>query len=74
MAIRATSCAACGSEYLDGTYMPLQSVESVHVRFVEHERAFKFWQRGDGTPWWSSVLTPRNGATLSPFVVLEPRA
>lgn len=63
------------SEYLEGMYQPLQSAESIHVRFVNHERAFKFWLRNAGTPWWKAPLTPKNStATLSPFVVLATRA
>ena len=62
------------SQYLEGMYQPLQSAESVHVRFVEHERAFKFWLRNAGAPWWRSPLTPHKGSTLSPFVVLAARA
>lgn len=63
------------SEYLEGTYEPLQSAESIHVRFVNHERTFKFWTRNAGQPWWKSALTPKNStATLSPFVVLATRS
>lgn len=63
------------TQYLEGTYQPLQSAESVHVRFVEHERAFKFWIRNDGKCWWRAALTPKNStATLSPFVKLDARA
>ncbi len=62
------------SQYLEGTYQPLQSAESMHVRFIEHERTFKFWLRNAGTPWWSSALTPKNStATLSPFVTVNAR-
>jgi len=62
------------SEYLEGTYQPLQSEESVHVRFINHERTFKFWIRNAGQPWWKSALTPAfSSQTLSPFVVLEAR-
>jgi hypothetical protein len=62
------------SQYLDGLYQPLQSAESVHVRFVEHERTFKFWVRNAGAPWWRSALTPAESTTtLSPFVVIEDR-
>lgn len=62
-------------EYLEGTLQPLQSAESMHVRFLEHERTFKFWTRNDAQPWWRSALTPKNGAsTLSPFVTLAERA
>jgi HK97 family phage major capsid protein len=59
------------SQYLEGLYQPLQSAESMHVRFVNHERAFKFWLRNAGAPWWRSALTPRESATtLSPIVTL----
>ncbi len=58
------------SQYLEGTYQPLQSAESIHVRFVNNERAFRFTARNDGAPWWRSALTPRHGSTLSPYVAL----
>jgi HK97 family phage major capsid protein len=62
------------SQYLEGLYQPLQSAESIHVRFVNHERTFKFWLRNAGAPWWKSALTPNKGAsTLSPFVTLAAR-
>lgn len=62
------------SQYLEGLYQPLQSAESVHVRFVNHERAFKFWLRNAGAPWWRSALTPaKSAATLSPIVTLAAR-
>jgi HK97 family phage major capsid protein len=67
----------CGNwtQFLEGVYEPLQSAESVHVRFINHERAFKFWMRNAGTPWWSAALTPKNSSTtLSPFVTLAERA
>ena len=67
----------CGnwSQYLDGLYQPMQSAESVHVRFVNHERTFKFWLRNAGAPWWRTALTPTQSSTkLSPFVVLDTRA
>lgn len=66
----------CGNfmEYLEGTYQPLQSAESMHVRFINHERTFKFWLRNAGAPWWKSALTPKNSSTtLSPFVALAAR-
>lgn len=63
------------SQYLEGLYQPLQSAESIHVRFVNHERAFKFWLRNAGAPWWRSALTPnKSSSTLSPLVTLEARA
>lgn len=63
------------SQYLEALYQPLQSAESVHVRFVEHERAYKFWLRNAGAPWWRAALTPHKGAdSLSPIVTLAVRA
>ena len=62
------------SEYLEGTLQNLQSAESIHVRFLEHERTFKFWLRNAGACWWRSAFTPKNGSTLSPFVDLATRA
>jgi HK97 family phage major capsid protein len=64
------------SQYLHGTLgsRTPNRAESIHVRFVNHERTFKFWLRNDGRPWWKTALTPKNGATLSPFVTLAERA
>jgi len=61
------------SQYLEGTYKPLRSAESIHVRFINHERTFKFWIENDARGWWRSALTPKNGSTLSPFVALAAR-
>ncbi len=62
------------NEYLEGTYQPMQNAESVHVRFVNHERAFKFWTRNAGAPWWRVPITPvYSTSKLSPFVVLDAR-
>lgn len=63
------------SEYLEGIYQPMQSAESIHVRFAEHEKAFKFWLRNAGVPWWKAALTPaKSSNTLSPYVTLAARA
>lgn len=63
------------TQYLYGVYQPLRSAESMHVRFLNHERAFKFWTENAGAGWWRSALTPKKGAnTLSPFVNLAARA
>ena len=62
------------SQFLEGTYQPMQSAESIHVRFLNHERAFKFWLRNAGAPWWRSALTPKKSTnTLSPFITLAAR-
>lgn len=62
------------SQYLEALYQPLQSAESIHVRFEYNERAFKVWVRNAGAPWWRSALTPKKGSnTLSPIVTLQAR-
>lgn len=63
------------NEYLEGTYQPMQNAESVHVRFVNHERCWKFWIRNSGMPWWKSAITPAYSTVkLSPFIVLDTRS
>lgn len=63
------------SQYLEGTYQPIQSAESIHVRFVNHERTFKMWTRNAGAPWWRTPLTPNKSAdTMSPIITLAARA
>jgi len=60
------------SQYLNGKYKPMRNASSIHVRFVYHEKTFKFWERNDGRPWWTSALKPKNSSnTLSPIVVLS---
>jgi HK97 family phage major capsid protein len=62
------------SQFLEGQLGGMESAESIHVRFVENERAFRFNLRNDGQPWWRSALTPKKGAdTLSPIVTLAAR-
>jgi len=61
------------SQYLEGVLEELKSGESMHVRFVEHERAIKFWMRNAGAPWWKTILTPKRGSTMAPFVRLATR-
>lgn len=68
---------AVWSQYLWGTLGSPnpRRAESVHVRFLNHERTFKFWLENDGQPWWRSPLTPKESSeTLSPIVVLQERA
>jgi HK97 family phage major capsid protein len=62
-------------EYLEGTLGGTSFAESIHVRFVYNERAFRFTMYNDGAPWWRSALTPKkSAATLSPIVTLAARA
>lgn len=62
------------SQYLEGSYGPFEQAQSIHVRFVNKESAFRFFERCDARPWWSAALTPKNGSTLSPFVRLATRS
>lgn len=62
------------SEYLYGELEGQKSAESMHVRFLEHERAFKYWRSNAGKVWWRTAITPaKSTSTLSPFVVLQAR-
>lgn len=62
------------NEYLEGTWGGTSFAESIHVRFVNHETAFRFGVYNCGAPWWRTALTPKNSAdTLSPFVALAAR-
>lgn len=62
-------------EYLEATYQQPESGESIHVRFVTNETAFRFQVRNAAAPWWRSALTPKKSAdTLSPIVTLAVRA
>jgi HK97 family phage major capsid protein len=65
----------CGnwSQWLEGT-VQRGKADSMHVRFINHERALKFWTMNAGCPWWRVPLTPANSSTtLSPFVALQAR-
>ena len=53
----------------------IQSAQSMHVRFIQHEMTFRWKVRNNGQPMWPTALTPANGTnTLSPFVALAARA
>ena len=66
---------AVWSEYLEGIYQAMNMAESIHVRFVENERAFRFTMRCGGAPWWRTALTPhKSSATLTPYVRINARA
>lgn len=52
----------------------MQASESMHVRFLYDEQAYRLTWRLDGQPAWHSALTPFKGSdTVSPFVTLEAR-
>jgi HK97 family phage major capsid protein len=62
------------NEYLEGMLGGSSFAESIHVRFVYNERAFRFTVYNDGCPWWRSALTPKKSSqTLSPFITLNAR-
>jgi HK97 family phage major capsid protein len=51
-----------------------QLAQSMHVRFINDETAFRITFRIDGQPIWNVALTPKNGTnTLSPFIALQAR-
>ena len=53
----------------------LDAQQSIHVRFLYDEMAFRFIMRINGQPKWKTTLTPYKGSnTLSPFVTLAARA
>ena len=51
----------------------IQSASSMHLYFNYDKTVFRFVLRYDGQPSWAIDLTPRNGPTVSPFVVLATR-
>jgi HK97 family phage major capsid protein len=64
------------SQYVLITKGGIQADESMHVRFVYGERAFRWMYPINGAPKWSSALTPYKGSastTVSPFVTLATR-
>lgn len=52
----------------------IEAAQSIHVKFLEDETAFRFVMRNNGQPLWDVALTPAQGTkTQSPFIVLEER-
>ena len=52
----------------------INAQQSIHVRFVYDETAFRFIYRADGQPAWNAPKTPYKGAQkVSPFVTLAAR-
>jgi HK97 family phage major capsid protein len=53
----------------------LQTDDSIHVKFANNERTFRWLTRVNGAPKDKSAITPFKGSsTLSPFVTLDTRA
>lgn len=49
--------------------------QSIHVKFLTDERAFRFKMRNNGQPAWKKYKTPYKGSNyISPFVALADRA
>jgi HK97 family phage major capsid protein len=56
--------------YLIGDRQAVSVESSEHSRFANDETELKAIVRNDGRPWIQSAITPVNGDTLSPFVML----
>lgn len=53
----------------------LTADSSIHVRFINNERTFRWLCRVDGQPKWTVPVTPAKGtATKSPFIALATRS
>ena len=50
-----------------------KTATSIHLYFDYDLVAFRFVLRYDGTCWWKTSFTPKNGDTQSPYVVLGDR-
>lgn len=62
------------SQYLLIQKGGVEEAESIHVKFVTDEMAFRFIVRNNGQPLHDAPITPLNGSnTLSPFVTLDER-
>lgn len=63
------------SEYLLIEKGVTEEAESIHVKFLYDETAFRFIARNNGQPVHENPITPFKGTnTLSPFVALAERA
>jgi len=63
------------SEYLLIEKGGMEEAESIHVKFLTDETAYRFITRNNGQPMHDAPLKPLKGAnTLSPFVMLDTRA
>lgn len=62
------------SEYLLISKGGVEEAESIHVKFLTDETAFRFIMRNNGQPLHNTPITPLNGSnSLSPFVMLAAR-
>lgn len=62
------------SQYIMIDKGAVDAQQSIHVRFLYDETAFRFIYRVNGQPLWTSPMTPFKGTnTQSPFILLENR-
>jgi HK97 family phage major capsid protein len=62
------------SQYLLVEKNGIEEAESMHVKFITDEMAFRFIVRNNGQPLHDAPIVPLNGSnTLSPFVCLDAR-
>ncbi len=62
------------SQVMEGTLTSISGLDSIHVRFTNHERTFKFWMENDSKHSWRSALTPvESSITLSPVLTIAAR-
>ena len=63
------------SQYMLVTKGGIEEAESIHVKFLTDETAYRFIVRNNGQPMHDTAITPLNGSnSLSPFVNLAARA
>jgi len=51
----------------------IRTATSMHLKFDYDQQTFKISYRMDGQPLWPTYFTPKNGATMSPYVNLAAR-
>lgn len=62
------------SAYLYTDKGEMETAQSIHVKFIEGQKAFRFTMRNDGQPLHAKPITPmKNGKTVSPFITLADR-
>jgi HK97 family phage major capsid protein len=62
------------SQYAIGLRKDMSLDKSSHVGFTTDTAYYRGILRVDGQPIWRTVYTPKNGDTMSPFVVLQTRS
>jgi HK97 family phage major capsid protein len=62
------------TQYVVGLRADFSLAKSQHIFFQSDKTAYRGLLRVDGQPKLQTVITPENGDTLSPFVLLETRS